>query len=141
MEHQYTRLIVFLTAAASFFILGFFTGGLLSPSVEVRETAKLTVMGYVSGGTLALGALSLTILAYAFSEARSRPTAAQKEPYRRLALMAYLITPLSLTDAVVSILYILTEVQYSFEASLFLLYLTVVQLIVLVTAWVFQEFS
>lgn len=135
----YKNILVLLTATVSFSLIMFFTFMLPTYWNQVDKTAISTVMGYVSGGTLSLGALSLTVLAYSLSEVRSRETSRQKAPYRRLAMIAYLITPLSLTDAIISILYVLTEMPYSFETSLALLYAIVIILIALVSLWIMED--
>jgi len=136
---NYKDILVFSSIVASFSIITFFTSLFVLNWNQIDPNCKTNVMGFVIGGTLSLGALSLTVLAYAISEARTRETATEKAPYRKLAMIAYLITPLSLTDAIVSLLFVLSEVQYSFEVSIIILYIIVVALITLVSAWIQQD--
>lgn len=138
MKRHYESLVL-LTMMISLIIIGLFTIGLSHFRGEIDQSSKLNLMGNILEGTLALGALSLAVLAFSLAQVHLGSTTLEKTPYRRLALIAYLVTPLSLTDTILSAIFILAEVPFSFELSLVLLYAIVVGLIVLVTAWMLEE--
>lgn len=139
VRKNYVFLLVWITVLFSVFLLTFFGTEFLGYLNQVDPATKSSVMGAISGGTLALGALSLTVLSYSFSEMHSRTTTETKAPYRRLALIAFLIIMLSLTDSFVSMIFLLTKGPFSFEVSLTLLFLIVIGLVLMVSLWIIAE--
>lgn len=139
IEQHYVDILVYSTLIAMLSIITFFTISLVIQFKQIASTSKSNLMENILEGTLALGALSLTVLGYSFSQVHSGRSTAEKTPYRRLSCIMYFIIPLSLVDALISSIFILTKTPYSFEMSLILLYIIVVGLIITVSLWVRKE--
>lgn len=139
IEQHYVEILVWLTLIATLSIITFFTIPLVIQFRQIGSTEKSSLMENILEGTLALGALSLTVLGYSFSQIRSGRSTIEKTPYRRLSCIMYFIIPFSMVDALISSIFILTKTPYSFEVSLILLYIIVVGLIIAVSLWVRKE--
>ena len=139
MKKHFVEILVYSTLIGMLSIITFFTVPLVVQFNQIDSTSKSNLMENILEGTLALGALSLTVLGYSFSQVRSGRSTAEKTPYRRLGYIMYLVTPLSVVDALISSIFILTKTPYSFETSLILLYIIVVGLIIAVSVWVIKE--
>ena len=139
IEHYFVEILVYSTMITMLSIIAVFTVPLVIQFNQIDSTSKSNLMENILEGTLALGALSLTVLGYSFSQVHSGRSTAEKAPYRRLGYIMYFVTPLSVVDALISSIFILTETSYSFEMSLILLYIIVVGLIIAVSLWVIKE--
>jgi len=132
-------LLIFAIMFVSLLIIGYFTYTLVQKFGQITTSSKTTVMGNVSQGTLALGALALTVLAYAFAQLRLGTSTETRRPYKRIAYIMFFVVPLSMVDAMTSAIFVLTEDPLSFQVSLILLYMIVVGIMISVCLWARKE--
>lgn len=117
---------------------------------QVEVSAKENVAKSIVGGTLSLGALALVFLGYSLAQRREHFGEDPEQIYSRVAIVMYLLIPLSLFDALTSTVYLLissscsyasTTYSWLFELSLALLFVIGGALIVATTYIVAEEFS
>ncbi len=139
LRHNYIILTVIIGIAFPSFIFTTYGLCIIQDWQKIETSVKSIIMETISAGTLSLGALSLVILSYSFSEIRSSKTTIQKAPYRRLAIISYILIFICLTDAFTSIAFLLTAAPFTFELSITLFFIIVIGLIINVIQWVIDE--
>jgi hypothetical protein len=135
------RFLVFLGGLFPLLLIVVSAGTLVASWTEISELAKLDFAKGILTGTLTMGSLSLTVLAYAISQIKSQGTTIQKAPYRYLAVVASFVILVSLSNAMVAAVFVLAKVPYFFEISLLLFYFVIVGVVVLVIYWMQKEFE
>ena len=129
--------IVALVITLSF--LFFSTYVLIFGLEEMTVLFERDVAANLLEGTLALGALSLTVLGFSVSQLQSRRTALRRRPYKRIGYIMFFITLLSMADAFASVVFLLTENSLVFGISIILLFMIVVGVIISVSLWSIKE--
>jgi hypothetical protein len=140
IRRNYIIVILFMGISLPMILFVLYGLTLLIEWNSIDDLVKSTAMEIISGGTLSLGALSLAVLSYSFSQMHSSRTSLQKAPYRRLAIVAFMITSISLTDTFVSLIFLLTKAPFSFEMALILLLALIFGVIIMVNLWTLEEF-
>jgi len=135
----FVEILVFSALVTTLAIVAFFTVVLIAQFGEIDVSSKRDVAGNILGGTLALGALALTVLGFSVSQMRLRKSTLERRPYKRIGYIMYLIIPLSMVDALTSAVFLLTEDPIAFLVLIVLLYIVVVGVIVSVSLWAIRE--
>jgi len=94
----------------------------------------------IVGGTLSIGAFSLAFLGYALAQRREHPGTVIARIHSRVAAIMYLLLPLAMLDAIVSIAYLITNLPWLFDASLTLIFLIGAGFVAATTYVVAEEF-
>lgn len=141
MYPYFMDVFVISDLAATIVIVAYFLVPLIVKFDQITEANKISVIENILQGTLTLGAIALTVLGYAFSQMQHGESTKERAPYKRIAYIMYLITPLSMADVGTSISFLLTREPYSFQVSLILLYIIVVGLMLSVSLWVRKEWK
>lgn len=83
---------------------------------------KRSLAETIAGSTLSLGAFLLALLGYSLAQRGEHPGTVKDRVYSRVAVIMYMLLPLSLFDALISISFLITELPWMFDATLFLIF-------------------
>ena len=139
LERYFIYILVFATSSVALCIVGIFGLVLAHEFGEIDISWKRNVAEGLLGGTLALGALALTVLGFSVSQMRLRRLPNERRPYKRIGYMVFFIIPLSMADSFTSAVFLLTENPISFLVSFVLLFVIAVGVVVSVSLWAIRE--
>lgn len=131
--------LVFSTLIIALAIVTFSTVVLILKFGEIDVSQKTDVARNTLGGTLALGAMALTVLGFSVSQMRLQKSTLTRRPYKRIGYIIYFIIPLSMADALTSAVFLMTEDAAVFLFLIVLLYIIVVGVVVSVSLWAIKE--
>lgn len=114
---------------------------------QLTLIAKNDVAKNIMGGTLGIASLALAFLGYSLGQRRQYFGKKISRTYSRVAIIMFILIPLSVVDAFVSMSYILvssscfrSNYSWLFELALFLIFAIGVVLIITTTYVVAEEF-
>jgi len=107
---------------------------------EACVQTKRSLAETIIGSTLSLGAFSLALLGYSLAQKRDHAGTVIARIHTRVAMIMYMLLPLSLFDALTSISYLITDLPWMFDVTLSLLFIIGLGFVAVTTYVVAEEF-
>jgi len=121
---------------------------IISSLAQASSSARGTVAQNIVTGTLSIGAFALVFLGYSLVQKQEFPGTARATIHFRVAVIMYMLVPLSIVDALISVAYILSETSCMssisialFDTSIGLLFAIGIGLIAATTYVIAQELA